>query len=161
MDTGEYSFFRRGNNAIKRKEEAMDMNEETLVQVLAHGNAIKAMEVLKRAAETKDAFADEYAELVAGIDGIGGILKDYDNVKGFVGFCLAFRGINAKGKDKRASNRITYVKTQASIALAEKLGIPFPEDKADWQLQAFIDSVKATLEKHEVPLPEFVAKLNG
>ena len=135
--------------------------EQAMVSLLANADAIKATDVLVKAANSKDEFADTYAGLIAGIDGIGAVLVTVDNVKAFVNFCLTFRGVNSKGKTKREANRLQYVKTQSSLVLCERLGIAVAKKQLAWSLEAFIESVKETLQKHEVELDDFVIELTG
>ena len=135
--------------------------EQAMVSILANADAIKATDVLVKAAQSKDEFADQYAGLIAGIDGIGAILVTVDNVKAFVNFCLMFRGVNSKGKTKREANRLQYVKTQSALVLCERLGIAVAKKELVWSLEDFIKSVKETLQKHEVNIHEFADDLIG
>jgi hypothetical protein len=135
--------------------------EQAMVSLLANADAIKATDVLVKAANSKDEFADSYAGLIAGIDGIKAVLVTVDNVKAFVNFCLTFRGVNSKGKTKRDANRLQYVKTQAALVLCERLDIAVAKKELVWSLEAFIESVKETLSKHEIELGEFVDELTG
>lgn len=131
--------------------------EESMLAIIAHPNAVKAMEVLVKAAQCKDAFADSYAELVAAIPAVRDMLADYDKVKAFVSFMLTYRGVNCKDKTRRESNRIAYVKTQSSIALAEKLGIDLPAPKeTDWEYAAWLSKVMDTITLHKVNVDTFV-----
>ena len=146
------------------KEQTTDngqTTEQAMVSILANADAIKATDVLVKAAQSKDEFADQYADLIAGIDGIGTVLSTVDNVKAFVNFCLAFRGVNSKGKTKREANRLQYVKTQSALVLCERLGIAVAKKELVWSLEDFIKSVRDTLQKHEVELDDFVVELTG
>lgn len=134
---------------------------ETRVMALVGNPAVvQAMDALKRASEAKDSFADSFANLVASVEGIREIVDTYEQAMAFVKFCLDYRGVTGKGKTRREQNRVAYVKAQATIALCETLGIEVPKGKASkWEYQRWLDSVRNTIESHELNLDTVIHDL--
>ena len=133
--------------------------EARLVAIVGHPDMVKAMDVLVKACKSKDSFADTYATLVAGVDGIRAIITNADNADALVRFCLTYRGVSGKGATRREQNRITYVRTQSMLALCEQLGIEIEDKAAKWEYQRWLDGVRKAIVTHNLSLETVVSDL--
>jgi len=135
--------------------------EVDLTAIQATKQFVEASDILVKAVNAKDKFADNYAGLIASIPDIAEFLEDYNGTVAFTKYCLDKRGVNSKGADRRKANRIAYVKTQSAIALADLLGFAPPENKSDnWQLAAYLEKIEQTLTAHKLTLQDLAVAID-